>query len=97
MADNGLIHVIDKVLLPANRDIVQTAQSVDDFSTLVDAVIAAGLVDTLKGPGPFTVFAPTKAAFAALLSELGVSREALLADTDDLRQCALFAVEALPS
>jgi uncharacterized surface protein with fasciclin (FAS1) repeats len=92
MADNGLIHVIDKVLLPANRDIVQTAQSVDDFSTLVDAVIAAGLVDTLKGPGPFTVFAPTNAAFAALLSELGVSREALLADTELLTRVLTYHV-----
>lgn len=47
-------------------DIVDIAASNDDFSTLVAAVTAAGLVDTLKGPGPFTVFAPTNAAFAAL-------------------------------
>jgi transforming growth factor-beta-induced protein len=92
MADNGLIHVIDKVLLPANRDIVQTAQSVNDFSTLADAVIAAGLVETLKGPGPFTVFAPTNAAFAALLAELGVSRDALLADTTLLKRVLTYHV-----
>lgn len=47
-------------------DIVDVAAANDQFSTLVAAVTAAGLVDTLKGPGPFTVFAPTNAAFAAL-------------------------------
>ncbi|MEM6487232.1 MAG: fasciclin domain-containing protein [Pseudomonadota bacterium] len=47
-------------------DIVDTAVAADDFNTLVAAVQAAGLVDTLKGDGPFTVFAPTDAAFAAL-------------------------------
>ena len=50
----------------AKKDIVDTAVSVGSFGTLVAAVKAAGLVDTLKGPGPFTVFAPTDAAFAKL-------------------------------
>ena len=49
-----------------SKDIVDTAVNVDDFSTLVAAVKAAGLVDTLKGKGPFTVFAPTNDAFAKL-------------------------------
>ena len=48
------------------KDIVETAISAGSFTTLVAAVQAAGLVDTLKGEGPFTVFAPTDAAFAAL-------------------------------
>ena len=48
------------------KDIVDTAVSAGDFTTLVAAVKAAGLVDTLKGKGPFTVFAPTDAAFAKL-------------------------------
>ena len=50
----------------ANKDIVDNAVNSKDHTTLVAAVKAAGLVDTLKGPGPFTVFAPTNAAFAAL-------------------------------
>jgi uncharacterized surface protein with fasciclin (FAS1) repeats len=50
----------------ADKDIVDTAVGAGDFTTLVAAVQAAGLVDTLKGEGPFTVFAPTDAAFAAL-------------------------------
>merc|ERR1711991_371435 len=49
-----------------SKDIVDTAVGAGDFNTLVAAVKAAGLVDTLKGEGPFTVFAPTDAAFAAL-------------------------------
>lgn len=50
----------------ATSDIVDTAVAAGDFTTLVAAVQAAGLVDTLKSEGPFTVFAPTDAAFAAL-------------------------------
>ena len=52
--------------MASSNDIVDIAAGNDDFSTLVAAVSAAGLVDTLKGDGPFTVFAPTNAAFAAL-------------------------------
>jgi transforming growth factor-beta-induced protein len=50
----------------AKHDIVDTAVSADDFNTLVAAVKAAGLVETLKGEGPFTVFAPTDEAFGKL-------------------------------
>ncbi|MEN9408105.1 MAG: hypothetical protein RL216_79 [Pseudomonadota bacterium] len=49
-----------------SKDIVDTAVGAGNFTTLVAAVEAAGLVETLKGEGPFTVFAPTDAAFAAL-------------------------------
>ena len=50
----------------ANKDIIDNAVNSKDHTTLVAAVKAAGLVETLKGPGPFTVFAPTNAAFEAL-------------------------------
>lgn len=80
-ASNGVIHAVDKVLLRANRNIVETAVASPSFSVLADAVVAAGLAGTLSGPGPFTVFAPTDAAFAALLTELGITKEQLLADT----------------
>ena len=54
-------------------DIVDTAIAADGFETLVSAVQAAGLVDALKGEGPFTVFAPTDDAFRSLYSTLGVN------------------------
>jgi len=65
LASNGVIHVIDTVLLPP-ADIVDTAVADGRFKTLAAALTAAGLVETLKGPGPFTVFAPTDEAFAKL-------------------------------
>src|ERR1041385_3196848 len=52
--------------MSADHDIVDTAAGAGQFNTLATALQAAGLVDTLKGPGPFTVFAPTDAAFAKL-------------------------------
>lgn len=94
-APNGLIHKIDKVLLPANRNLVQTAQGNPAFSVLVEAVVAAGLAPTLSGPGPFTVFAPTDAAFTALLTELGMSKAQLLADKALLTRVLTYHV--LPS
>ena len=66
-AKNGVIHIIDGVLVPPERqDIVGTAVAAGTFGTLAKALTAAGLVDALKGEGPFTVFAPTDAAFAKL-------------------------------
>lgn len=72
---NGVIHVIDSVILPPKKaDIVDTAVGAGAFNTLVAAVKAAGLVETLKSEGPFTVFAPSDDAFkkipAATISEL---------------------------
>ena len=71
LATNGVIHVIDSVLLPPADDtptqsIVELAVATPSLSTLVAALTAADLVDTLSGEGPFTVFAPTNDAFAAL-------------------------------
>ncbi|MEO0513043.1 MAG: fasciclin domain-containing protein [Planctomycetota bacterium] len=65
-ASNGIIHVIDTVLMPSTDDIVATAAGAGSFSTLVTAVKAAGLVEALQADGPLTVFAPTDDAFADL-------------------------------
>lgn len=59
--------------------IVDLAAANEDFSTLVAAIQQAGLVDTLSGPGPFTVFAPTNEAFESFLQETGMTAEQLLA------------------
>jgi uncharacterized surface protein with fasciclin (FAS1) repeats len=66
-ATNGVVHIVDKVLVPPGvLNVVQMAQANPDaFSSLVGAVGTAGLATTLSGPGPFTVFAPTNTAFAA--------------------------------
>lgn len=63
---NGVIHVIDEVILPSSDSILATAAKAGTFKTLTAAIKAAGLADVLSGPGPFTVFAPTDAAFAKL-------------------------------
>merc|ERR1712166_633798 len=72
-ASNGVIHIIDTVLKmppapapPASKNIVEVAAASADFSTLVTALKAGGLVDYLSAKGPFTVFAPTNEAFAKL-------------------------------
>jgi transforming growth factor-beta-induced protein len=70
-ANNGIIHVIDKVLLPPT--VVDIAIANPNFSILVEAVVKAGLVDALSAEGPFTVFAPTNEAFQMLFNQLGVN------------------------
>jgi uncharacterized surface protein with fasciclin (FAS1) repeats len=74
-----------------SKDIVDTAVEAGSFTTLVAAVQAAGLVDTLKGDGPFTVFAPTDEAFAALPEG---TVDALLADPDALAAILTYHVVA---
>jgi len=88
---NGIIHVIDTVMLPPDQNIVETAVGAGIFNTLVAAVQAAGLVDTLAEGGPFTVFAPTDDAFAALPAG---TVEALLEDTEALTNILLYHVVA---
>ena len=105
-ASNGVIHVIDSVILPPAEgameddamaddtmamDIVDTAIAAGSFNTLVAAVQAAGLEDALRGDGPFTVFAPTDEAFAALPEG---TVESLLADPEALSQILLYHVIA---
>ncbi|NOT29684.1 MAG: fasciclin domain-containing protein [Planctomycetes bacterium] len=63
---NGIIHVLDTVILPSTKDIVATAVEAGKFKTLSAALEAAGLVEALKSKGPFTVFAPTDEAFGKL-------------------------------
>jgi uncharacterized surface protein with fasciclin (FAS1) repeats len=63
---NGVIHVIDTVLMPVSDNLPTVADKAGKFKTLLAAVKAAGLVETLSGTGPFTVFAPTDEAFAKL-------------------------------
>merc|ERR1712019_140296 len=72
LASNGVAHIIDGVLLPPSQlehstpNLVQLAEGNKDLSTLVAAVVAADLADTLSGAGPFTLFAPTNEGFAKL-------------------------------
>jgi transforming growth factor-beta-induced protein len=87
MTSNGVIHVIDSVLVPSEaaaakpKTIVQTAVAAGTFKTLASLLTRAGLAGTLQGKGPFTVFAPTDAAFAkvpkATLAALGKDRAKL--------------------
>ncbi len=74
---------------PAQNDIVDIAMSSDDFTTLVAAVKAAGLVDTLKADGPYTVFAPTNEAFAKIPKD---QLDALLQDKDALTKVLTYHV-----
>lgn len=74
-ARNGVIHAIDQVLFPPDKNLVELALSFDpEFSILVQALLAVqeevDLIEVLSGDGPFTVFAPTNDAFVALLGEL---------------------------
>ncbi|WP_404300319.1 fasciclin domain-containing protein [Alicycliphilus denitrificans] len=73
-------------------NIVQVAKGDARLGILVEAVTAAQLADTLSGPGPYTVFAPTNDAFAALLAELGVTKEQLLANKPLLTQVLTYHV-----
>ncbi len=67
-ASNGVIHVIDTVILPETKNVVEVAEGAEQFTTLLAAVDAAGLTSALMGDGPFTILAPTDAAFNALPS-----------------------------
>jgi transforming growth factor-beta-induced protein len=96
-ASNGVIHVIDSVLLPpakantamAKKSITEIAAGNPDFSTLVSLLKATGLDKTLAGDGSFTVFAPTNAAFAKVPK---ATLDALAANKDQLTQVLLYHV-----
>lgn len=94
LADNGVVHVINAVLLPPappTTTVVDIIVNSPDHTTLETAVIAAGLADDLSGDGPFTVFAPTDAAFAALPAG---TIEAVLADPVLLNAILTYHVAA---
>jgi transforming growth factor-beta-induced protein len=96
IADNGVIHVIDSVLLPPQEEeslgsIVDIAIADGRFETLVAAVVAADLAETLSSEGPFTVFAPTDDAFNKLPEG---TIEALLEDIPALTDILLYHVVA---
>ena len=74
-----------------DKDIVETAVAAGQFTTLAKALTAAGLIETLKGPGPFTVFAPTDEAFAKVPA---AALEKLLADPAALKQVLTYHVVA---
>ena len=78
--------------LAADKDIIDTAVGAGTFKTLVAAVTAAGLVETLKGPGPFTVFAPTDEAFAAL----GTTVDDLLKPENKDKLIAILTYHVIP-
>lgn len=78
--------------LPEAPSIVDIATGDPQFSLLVEALGAAGLVDAVNGPGPITVFAPTNAAFLQLLADLGTTKEALFADTELLATVLTYHV-----
>ena len=99
MAAIGGVAMIGSLLVAApnasaapSADIVDTAVSAGSFTTLVAAVQAAGLVDTLKGPGPFTVFAPTDKAFATALRRLHVTPAQLLGNKELLTKILTYHV-----
>lgn len=91
-ATNGVIHIIDSVLVPSTfklqttpavpETVVDIALSNKDFSMLVSLLQKANLVDALKGDGPFTVFAPTNQAFDKLLKDLNISASDLMSQPD---------------
>jgi uncharacterized surface protein with fasciclin (FAS1) repeats len=94
LATNGVVHLIDTVIMPADppaptKNIVELAAATPDLSTLVTAVTAASLTATLSGPGPFTVFAPTNAAFAKIPT---ATLNALLADKTALAKVLTYHV-----
>lgn len=107
VTSNGVIHVIDNVLLPpavvsggaaiaptsaSTGSIVDVLAANPNFSILVTAVTTAGLADELSAAGELTVFAPTNGAFASLLGELGVTADQLLANRALLTDVLLYHV-----
>jgi uncharacterized surface protein with fasciclin (FAS1) repeats len=90
---NGVIHVIDAVLMPETKDVIGVAGAAGQFTTLARLIDAAGLGSTLQGPGPFTVFAPTDAAFAKLPKE---TVDSLLKPENKARLASILTYHVVP-
>jgi uncharacterized surface protein with fasciclin (FAS1) repeats len=91
-ADETTTTAADTTEAMESTSVVDLAIENGGFTTLVAAIEAAGLVETLEGDGPFTVLAPTNAAFDAAFEALGITAEELLADTDTLTQILTYHV-----
>ncbi len=93
VCSNGVIHVIDQVILPSSDNIPATADKAGTFKTLLAAAKAAGLVDVLSGDKPLTVFAPNDAAFAKLPAG---TVESLLKPENKAKLAAILKVHVVP-
>ena len=92
IASGEIVTGVDPVTGALLAPITDVAAEAEGFETLLAAVEAAGLTETLMGEGPYTVFAPTDEAFAAALEELGLTAEELLADTETLTSILTYHV-----
>jgi uncharacterized surface protein with fasciclin (FAS1) repeats len=96
-ASNGVIHVVDSVIMPPSLSIAEIVieaasdEESPEFTVLLTAALQADLAEALMGEGPYTVFAPTDEAFAAALEALGITAEDLLA-SEDLASILLYHV-----
>ena len=92
-ADNGIVHVVDSVISPdglalgSDETAIDVLEATDEFASFLDALATTDQADTLRGPGPFTVFAPTNDAFAALPETV----QEQLADDPELLEAVLSA------
>jgi uncharacterized surface protein with fasciclin (FAS1) repeats len=93
VASNGVIHVIDAVILPETKNIVQVAQGAGSFNTLIAAAKAAGLAELLMSKGPYTVFAPTDEAFKALPA---ATVESLLKPENKVKLASILKYHVVP-
>lgn len=91
---NGVIHVIDSVMMPVDLDITQVATKAGKFKTLLAAIDAAGMTEAFKGKGPFTVLAPTDEAFAKLPAG---TVENLLKPENKAQLVAILSAHVIPA
>ena len=91
---NGIIHVIDSVLMPQKRDLLAVAEKQGQFKVLLAAVKAAGLTEALQGDGPFTILAPTDEAFSKIPPE---TLKSLLKPENKSKLAAILKYHVIPT